>query len=311
MIYFSEQQTRQLINRRLAFEAVKDAFIAVGEKARLFPVVNAAGDQEGTVFALKSASTPEVVGWKTGTYWPENRVGGLPCHNSTIFLLDPNTGKLMAVMEAGEVNAYRTAAADAVATDALARKNASILSVFGTGHQAYYDVRAICAVRDIRQVWIIGRSIEQAKLLADKLEKEEIHADICRFKNGTTPKQACQQSDIITTVTTSQSPVFEAGWIQAGTHISAMGADKVGKQEIPSELYERATLFCDFKKQSRDIGEFQHTSSHVKITEIHQVLTDPSIGRIKEEQITVFDSSGIALQDLFVAKRLLEVMPIG
>ncbi len=308
MIYLNEECTRRLISRELAYQAVKEAFQAVGEKARLFPVVNAAGEQNGSLFSLKSACTPEVVGWKTGTYWPENKEKGLPCHNTAIFLLDPDSGSLMAVIEAGEVNAYRTAAADAVATDALARKNASILSVFGTGHQAFYDVCAICAIRDITQVWVIGRGVERAKLLSDKLKNVGIKVDICQSEGGTTPQQACQQSDIILTVTTSQSPVFEVGWIQTGTHISAMGGDKRGKQQIPPELYKRATLFCDFKKQSRDIGEFQHTSNHVKITEIHQVLSEPDNGRVREDQITVFDSSGIALQDLFVARKLLEVI---
>lgn len=305
MIYLNEETTRQRITHELAYAAVKDAYLAVGESATLFPVVNAAGDQPGSMFSLKSASTPNVVGWKTGSYWPENSHKGMPCHNTAIFLLDPETGGLMATIEAGEVNAYRTAAADAVATDALARKDASILTVFGTGHQAYYEVSAVCAIRDIEQIWVVGRNEARAIALVEKLRNDGLVADACGFGKNVTAKQACECSDIVVTVTTAQSPLFDADWIQPGTHVSAMGADKVGKKEIPTKLFERATLFCDYEKQSRVIGEFQHANSGIEIIEMHRVLVQPTLGRNSDKQITIFDSSGIALQDLFVAERLL------
>lgn len=216
----------------------------------------------------------------------------------------------MATIEAGEVNAYRTAAADAVATDALARKDASILTVFGTGHQAYYEVSAVCAIRDIEQIWVVGRNEARAIALVEKLRNDGLVADACGFGKNVTAKQACECSDIVVTVTTAQSPLFDADWIQPGAHVSAMGADKVGKKEIPTQLFERATLFCDYEKQSRVIGEFQHVNSETEITEMHKVLVQSNQGRNSDKQITIFDSSGIALQDLFVAKRLLKLSEV-
>lgn len=297
MIYLNEQQTAQLISHELAYDAVKEAFMAVvSDEAKLFPVVNAAGSQEGSMFSLKSACTSSLVGWKTGTYWPNNRALNMPCHQTTIFLLKPDTGELLAAIAASQVNAYRTAAADAVAVDYLARKNSKVLTVFGTGHQAEFEVLAICEIRKIEKVLVVGRKNTEA--FTEKLKQQGINAESASAQTG------CEQADIIITVTTAQAPLFDAKWIKDGAHISAMGADRVGKQELPLELYKMARLFCDYKMQSVSIGEFQHTVNPL-VTEIGQVITGNAQGRKTDKEITVFDSSGIAIQDLFVAAKLL------
>lgn len=300
MIYLNEQQTAQLISHELAYDAVKEAFIAaVSDDATLFPVVNAAGSQNGSMFSLKSACTSNLVGWKTGTYWPNNRALDMPCHGTTVFLLKPDTGELQAAIAASKVNAYRTAAADAVAVDYLARKDSKILAVFGTGHQAEFEVLAICEIRKIEKVLVVGRSKTEA--FVEKLKQQGINAE------SVSAQTACEQADIIVTATTAQSPLFDAQWVKDGTHISAMGADKVGKQELPPELYNPARLFCDYKMQSVAIGEFQHTVNPL-VTEIGQVITGNDQGRKTDKEITVFDSSGIAIQDLFVAAKLLDLV---
>ncbi|ASG04900.1 MULTISPECIES: ornithine cyclodeaminase family protein [Vibrio] len=300
MIYLNEQQTSQLISHQLAYDAVKEAFIAaVSDEATLFPVVNAAGSQEGSMFSLKSACTSNLVGWKTGTYWPNNRALDMPCHGTTVFLLKPDTGELQAAIAASKVNAYRTAAADAVAVDYLARKDSKVLTVFGTGHQAEFEVLAICDIRKIEKVLVVGRS--NTEVFVEKLKQQGINAE------SASAQTACEQADIIVTATTAQSPLFNAQWVKSGTHISAMGADKFGKQELPPELYNTARLFCDYRIQSVAIGEFQHTVN-LPVTEIGQVITGNAQGRKTDKEITVFDSSGIAIQDLFVAAKLLDLV---
>lgn len=299
MIFLNEEQTAALISNELAYHAVKDAFIAaVSDKATLFPVVNAAGTMPGSIFSLKSACTESIVGWKTGSYWPNNIALGRPCHGTTIFLLDPDNGSLKAIVEASAVNAFRTAAADAVAVDCLARINSNSLAVFGTGHQAEYEIMAVSEIRDIDTVLVVGRSIEKTEAFIDKLRKKGVSAKLSDAKT------ACESADIILTATTSDTALFQAKWVKPGTHISAMGADKKGKQELPIDLYPRATLFCDFENQSVDIGEFQHISN-AAITDIGHVLKRSRPGRISENEITIFDSSGIAIQDLFIAHKLL------
>ncbi|ABZ77201.1 Ornithine cyclodeaminase [Shewanella halifaxensis HAW-EB4] len=303
MQYLNEAQTAKLITHQLAYTAVKEAFIAaITDEATLFPVVNASGPQTDSMFSMKSASTATLVGWKTGSYWPGNQAKNMPCHGTNVFLLSPETGELVAVVAATQVNAYRTAAADAVAVDYLARKDATVLAVFGTGHQAEYEVLAIAQVRDITKVMVVGRDKHRCEAFIKRLVDKGLQAE-CTV---TSAQYGCESADIIVTATTACAPLFEASWVKPGTHISAMGADKVGKQELPAELYKNSSLFCDYGAQSVVIGEFQH-SNHAQVTEIGKVITSALAGRIDNADITIFDSSGIAIQDLFVAAKLLEL----
>ncbi|GIU08497.1 MULTISPECIES: ornithine cyclodeaminase family protein [unclassified Shewanella] len=303
MQYLNETQTAKLITHQLAYTAVKEAFIAATtDEATLFPVVNAAGPQTDSMFSMKSASTATLVGWKTGSYWPGNQAKNMPCHGTNVFLLSPETGELVAVVAATQVNAFRTAAADAVAVNYLARKDATVLAVFGSGHQAEYEVLAIAEVRDISKVIVVGRDRNRCEAFIKRLVDKGLQAE-CTVGSA---QYGCENADIIVTATTATAPLFEARWVKAGTHISAMGADKVGKQELPVELYQGASLFCDYQAQSLVIGEFQH-SENVPVTEIGHVITCQSAGRSNHDEITIFDSSGIAIQDLFVAAKLLEL----
>ena len=302
MKYMSEVLSSQLISHELAFNAVSAAFIAASELAKLFPVVIAEGHAENSIFSLKSANTVELVGWKTGSYWPGNIAKNIPCHASTIFLLDRETGRLDAVIEGSTVNAYRTAAADAVAVSVLAREDASHLAIFGTGHQAFYECVAICRVRDIRSLMVVGRNHDKAQAMVAKLADVGINAQV------TDAEAACLAADIIITATTAREALFSAKWVQAGTHISAMGVDTKGKQELPVALFDNASLYCDYISQSVQIGEFQHGNKAAiidKLTMIGEVLSGRKQGRVNNTEITIFDSSGIAVQDLFVGQHLL------
>ena len=308
MKYINEKLSSQLITDDLAFKAVSAAFIAASEQAALFPVVIAQGQSENSIFSLKSANTEQLVGWKTGSYWPDNAANNIPCHASTIFLLDQKTGHLDAVIEGSTVNAYRTAAADAVAVSALAREDASCLALFGTGHQAFYECVAVCKTRDIQSVSVVGRNHQKAQDIVKKLLSVGINSDV---KDA---QSACQQADIIIAATTAREPLFLAEWVQPGTHISAMGCDTKGKQELPQALFERADLYCDFSSQSVDIGEFQHIDDSAvinKITMLGEVLSKRKKGRKNDVDITVFDSSGIAVQDLFIGQHLIDAAITG
>jgi ornithine cyclodeaminase len=119
---------------------------------------------------------------------------------------------------------------------------------------------------------------------------------------------AVRAADIITTVTKADTALFEAGWVKPGCHIAAMGADRPGKQELPAELYAKARLFADSPEQSRQTGEFQHAGEGLSITAIGAVLDDPGSGRASAEDITVFDSSGLAIQDLMAAQAVLDAL---
>ncbi|CAM3535059.1 ornithine cyclodeaminase family protein [Kibdelosporangium persicum] len=303
MRYLSETESASLVTEELAYTAVRQALIeAADSQATVFPVVHGHAAEATNRFTVKSASSPSLVGLKMGSYFPGNDARGIPRHGSSILLLDKDTGRLAAVVEAARVNAYRTAAADAVAADVLARPDARTLTVFGTGHQALYECVALSKIRDLKAIHVAGRSAERTRQFVEALADKGLDADRAE------PREACEQADIIVTATTATSPLFEADWVRPGTHVASMGSDARGKQELPPDLLRRARLCCDLPSQSVTIGEFQHVADLADtVTAIGDVLVGAAEGRRSPEDITVFDSSGIALQDLHVAQALLAI----
>ncbi|MGW6447395.1 ornithine cyclodeaminase family protein [Lentzea sp. NPDC055074] len=293
--FISEAESARLVDDELALEAAREAFLATGT-GTTFPVVIGHSSVPHNRFTLKSGSAGDLAGVKIGSFWPGNT--DLPRHSSTIVLLDPATGRLSAVVEAAAANAYRTAAADALAVSALAREDSRTLTIIGTGHQALHEVRAVSRVRPVERVLVVGRRADAAQEFAAAVtERTGLPAEPVDAQAGVAA------ADVLVTATTSRAPLFDAGWVAPGTHVSAMGADGPGKQELPVELYERASLFCDLPEQSRAIGEFQHAST-VPVA-LGAVLAGDATGRTSPEEITVFDSSGFALQDLTLAAALL------
>lgn len=309
MIVLTEAEGRGLMSLELAYRAVERALIAaIDGSSAVNPVVIGQGLNEGERFSIKSGTAhgERVLGLKVGSYWPNNHAKGLPAHGSSTFLLDPDTGRLMAVLEASRINGPRTAAADAVAAHLLARPDVRTLSVIGAGHQADYEVRALCAVRPIKRVLIASRSEARAQGLRDTLA-----VDLGIEVETAGVEQACREADILVTVTPSRAPLFDADWVKPGTHVASMGSDQAGKQELPPALLRRGRLFCDLPSQSVVVGEFQHVRAEIEsgklsLTAIGDVLRGRAKGRSSADEITVFDSSGFALQDLFVAQALLE-----
>ncbi|MFX4298516.1 ornithine cyclodeaminase family protein [Pseudosulfitobacter pseudonitzschiae] len=301
MILITEAQSSAIVTPELAFAAVRNALIAaVAPDAASFPVVIAHGSDPQNRFTIKSAAGAELAGLKVGAYFPTNDTRGLPRHASTILLIDQTTGRIGALVEGSAVNCYRTAAADAVATDALARPNSEILTLFGTGHQAAYEALAIARIRKLSRLLVVGRDPIRTEPFVEKLRSAGLPAETAAAET------AVRAADVIVTATTSTTPLFEAAWVQPGTHISSMGSDSRGKQELPSELFPHARLFCDLPEQSVRIGELQHAGPQAPPTAIGAVLSGNAPGRQNESEITIFDSSGISLQDLHMAKAILD-----
>jgi ornithine cyclodeaminase/alanine dehydrogenase-like protein (mu-crystallin family) len=300
----SEEQSAALITHEIAYTAVREALIAAaGGQATVFPAVIGHGGDPQNTFTIKSGSSPQFAGVKIGSYWPGNV--DIPRHGTTVLLLDQLTGRVAAVVEAGLVNAYRTAAADAVAADALARPDATVLTIVGTGHQALHECLALSRIRPLEAIHVVARTPEHGERFCTALAERGLPGRVTRAE------EACRAADVIVTATTARAPLFEAGWVSPGTHVASMGSDQRGKQELPTDLLANARLFCDLPGQSVAIGEFQHIASLVADgtlapTAIGEVLAGTAAGRRSPDDVTVFDSSGIALQDLAVATALLD-----
>lgn len=305
MIYISEAESAGLITHQLAFDAARAALLAAASpEGRVFPAVLGRSREASNTFSIKSGASDRLTGVKIGSFWSANPARGLPRHNSTIVLLDQDTGRLKAVIEAGEVNAYRTAAADAVAAELLARKQARVLAVFGAGNQAGFEVAALARVRPIESVLVVAKPSPRRAAFVEAIAATGLQA------RAAPAEEAVRAADIVVTATPARAPLFQADWVGPGTHVVSMGSDAPGKRELPAELLFKASLFCDLPSQSVRIGDFQHICSEIEagrlqVTPIGDVIGQVAPGRRSDTEITVFDSSGIALQDLYVAEALI------
>ncbi len=300
-----EAETERRVTRELAFAAAQDALIAAATDGLSLPASLLSFGGDGRRMSVKAAALGETPGIKIGSFWPGNPARGLPSHSSTILLADKDTGRIHTIVEASRANAMRTAAADAVAASVLARPEAETLAIFGAGQQAYFEAYALSAVRPIREVLIVSRNPEAADRLIDRLAGVNIPA------RATEAEAACRAADLIVTATPARAPLFDASWVRPGAYLAAMGADGPGKQELPAELLHQAALFCDLPAQSVVLGEFQSVAQEVAagrigLTAIGDVLTGARPGRTSADQITIFDSSGLGLQDLCLALRLVD-----
>lgn len=290
------------VAERIDFDgAVRTAFIAATDgSAHHAPVLRVPGARSGEAINLKFGTSMGLLGGKLGTYWVANAARGLPNHAATTILLDPETGFPRALLSARLLNRLRTAAGDAVGTDALARPDAAILALVGAGEQALFEAQAIARVRRLSEIRIASRDPARAAVLVARLR-----GTAARVEHRPV-EEAVRGADIVVTATSARTPVLSADWITAGAHVSAMGSDAVGKQELDPALFARALLFADLPSQAVVVGESQHAP--LPPVAIGDVLADQVGGRASGEEITIFDSSGIAAQDLHVAEAALTMV---
>jgi len=303
-----ESDAQCLVGAADAFAAIEGGFadLARGDAILFAPVAGRGTDPE-TRFGAKSGIdvARRCPGIKIGSYWPANRARGLPAHGSTTLLLDDDTGFPTALVAATHLNALRTAAADAVGVHHLARADAHVLAIIGAGHQAWFDLVAIRRIRPIREIRIWNRTTAAAERFAARVRGSGLAA------RATDIRSAVQDADIVVTATAAREPLLRNGWIAPGTHISAMGADGPGKQELDPALVAAASRFADLPAQAAVMGECQHAVAAglvdaESITAIGAVIDGKAAGRVHREAITLFDSSGIAIQDLAIARLAVE-----
>jgi alanine dehydrogenase len=303
MLLISEADARALVTLDDAIAVVEAGFAALSRgEAVMFPPLVGHGSDPANRFGAKAGvdRTARRPGIKIGSYWGRNPERGLAAHASTTVLLDDETGRPAAIVSAGYLNALRTAAADAVAVRWLARPDARAVAIVGAGHQAAYDLAAIRRVRSIDQVRVWSRDSSKAERFAQTAAAEGLDV------RATSLEDAVQSADIVVTATASREALVRRAWIRQGAHISAMGADGRGKQELEVDLVAGASAFADLPEQSAVIGEFQHAALAGRlapdaIRAIGDVITGTARGRVEPEEITLFDSSGVAMQDICVA----------
>jgi len=309
MLIVPERDIADLITRGAAFDAVEKVFAAMASGAAYnFPVVREAIGYEDALYGFKGGFDRAglTLGLKAGGYWPNNlEKRGLINHQSTVFLFDPDTGKPIAMVGGNLLTALRTAAASSVSIKHLARKDASVIGMIGAGHQATFQLRAALEQRAFKKV--IGWNYHPDML--PNLEKVAAEAGL-PFEAVDLPGMA--EADVIISITSAFAPSLMAAHVADGTHIACMGTDTKGKQEVEAALLARARVFTDEVAQSITIGEAQHAVAQgllaeSDIVQLGAVINGSDPGRTSDAQITLFDGTGVGLQDLAVAAAVVDL----
>ncbi|MFK7962382.1 MAG: iminosuccinate reductase BhcD [Burkholderiaceae bacterium] len=303
VLFVSEADCQKLVSRQEAFAAVEAVFGAMARgDAVNFPVIREAIGHADALYGFKSGFDRAglTLGLKSGGYWPGNMDKGLTNHQSTVFLFDPDTGQLKALVGGNYLTAVRTAASSAVSIAHLARPNAKVLGMIGAGHQAQFQLRAAVEQRSFEKVVAWNPHPEMLPKLAAVAEEVGLPFE------AVSAEAVGAAADVIITITSAFEPLLMAPWVKPGTHIACMGTDTKGKQELDAALLASATVFTDEVAQSTSIGEAQHAVasgalSASDIVPIGAVINTTHAGRSSPDEITIFDGTGVGLQDLAVA----------
>jgi ornithine cyclodeaminase len=309
MIIVPERLISDLMSEAAVFEAIESVFAAMArDEARNFPVIREAIGYADALYGFKAGfdSAGLVLGVKAGGYWPGNMAKGLTNHQSTVLLFDPDTGRIKAAVGGNLLTALRTAAASAVSIKHLARPDARVLGMVGAGHQSAFQMRAAVRARKFDKVVGWNLHPEMLSRLADTAVELGLPFEVVDLP------QLGAQADVIITITSSFAPILLSGHIRPGTHLACMGTDTKGKQEVEAALFPRARLFADEVEQSVTIGEAQHVVAQGliatgDITPLGAVIAGLAPGRTSPEEITLFDGTGVGLQDLAVASVAVDI----
>lgn len=255
-----------------------------------------------------SATSPSAYSIKTLCITPANPSRGLDAHQGLVTLFEGDTGTPLAVLDASAVTAVRTAAVSAVATSALARDDARVLAILGGGVQARSHVNALLRVRSFDEVRVYAPTHDHARAVIASIERGPGDATLVA-EAAVSALQAVHSADVIVTATSSRTPVLELDWLTPGAHINAVGASTPATRELTPETVAECALFADSRESLRnEAGEYREAvergligPEHVR-AELGEVLAGLRLGRQDDEEITLFRSLGLAVEDLAAAQ---------
>ncbi len=312
MLVLSHKDVARLLTMNDALAAVEEGFRQLAQGNVVMP------QRAATTIAPPNGlhlSMPAFVGGEVGaltvkivTVYSDNGTKyGLPTIQGLLLVHDAQTGSVLAMMDAEHLTATRTGAASGVATQYLARKAATTVTLFGAGALAPGQLAAVCAVRPIQRAYVVTRSGDKDRLFCDRM-RTELGIEVIATRDV---QQAVAQADIICTATNSTTPLFTSEWLQPGTHINAVGAYMQTMRELDTATIQHSRVFVDHHPAAQaeagdiliPIAEQRLTYDHIRGT-LGELITGQVIGRTTDEEITVFKSVGLAMQDAVTAARL-------
>ena len=300
---------RRAVSMVDAIAAVKQAFAELSAGRASVPVRTSIATEAYQGIALYMpaylVSGPSL-GVKAVTVYPTNAERGYPTIFATVLLLDATTGRPMALLEGTYLTALRTGAATGVATDLLARREASRLCLLGAGGQAPCQLEAVCAVRHIEEAWVWSRHPEHASAFVEQVREQPFAHDVT-FHLAGDPHDGVRNADIIVTATPARTPLFAADTVHEGAHVNAIGAFTPDMIEIPQALVAQAKVVVDSRESClAEAGDLLIpmrqgviATTHV-YAELGEIVAGEKAGRESPTEITLFKSVGNAVQDLAV-----------
>jgi alanine dehydrogenase len=304
VLLLTEDDVRRLLTMDLALEAVEAGLRKMAlDEAHIIPRARVVTDH-AVLHTMGAAA--KSLGFMGSKVYSTSRKGHA---QFLVSLFDGKTGHLVALIQADHLGQVRTGAASGIATRLLARPDAAEVGILGSGKQARTQIEAVCKVRKVRKVTVFSPNEEHRKAFADEMSKR------CEVEVVPTgrPEEAVRDKDIVITATTSREPVLLGSWVAQGTHVNAVGSNMLGKAEIDVEVVRKcADVVVDSKDQARvEAGDFQQALEDgalhwAEIRELGQVLVGRYAVRKHAQDVTLFKSLGIAIEDVAVAGKVYQ-----
>jgi len=307
----SREDVRRALPMRQAIEAIKGAFAQLSTGQADVPLrvaLNVPRHNGVTLFMPAYLAADDQMAVKIVSVFNDNPAKGLPLIHAVVVVVDATTGEPVAVMDGTYLTALRTGAASGAATDLLAREDARVVAIFGAGAQGRTQLEAVCTMRPIKAAWVYDVVPERAAAYAAEMS-QRLSLPV---KVAASPSEAVCQADIICTATTSTTPAFADADVRPGTHVNAVGAYTPQMQEIPAETVLRAKVVIDHRQASlAEAGDLLIPLRQGLITEAHiyaelgEIAAGLKPGRASQEEVTLFKSVGVAVQDVAAASAVL------
>ncbi|MCU1236647.1 MAG: ornithine cyclodeaminase [Candidatus Solibacter sp.] len=286
-------------------DAMQAALIAFSAGRVVQPVRTVMEYRGGAFFGLMPALDPDgLLGAKILTVVPENLASGLPSHQALIALFEPGSGAVLAIVDGRYITEARTAAVSAVSVRHMAREDARVLAIIGSGVQAHSHMEALRMVREFEEVRVWSPNRERLEKFAGDWKVKSAG----KVKAAASAEEAVRGADVVVLATASNTPVIEGAWVGDGAHVVAVGACRPTTREMPTELVARALVVVDSQaaamKEAGDIllpiAEGRITADHIH-AELGAVAGEVRAGRAGAEQVTLFKSLGLAIEDVVSA----------
>ncbi|MFW9871368.1 MAG: ornithine cyclodeaminase family protein [Candidatus Thorarchaeota archaeon] len=307
----SADDVRRALPMAQAVEAMKAAFSQLSAGRADVPLrtpVEVPGHNGVTLFMPAYLADDDQMAVKIVSVFNDNPAKGLPLIHALVVVVDASTGRPQAAMDGTYLTALRTGAVSGAATDLLARRDSHRAAIFGAGAQGRTQLEAVCAVRPIEQAWVFDPKRKSARDYADEMSTQlSLPVYVAR-----SPAEALQNADVVCTATTSSTPVFADGHIKPGVHINAVGAYTPQMQEVPAETVVRAKVVIDHTESSMaeagdliiPLDQGLIAKDHI-YAELGEIAAGLKPGRTSDEEVTLFKSVGVAVQDVAAAGRVL------